>query len=106
MILVTSVCSSHRAQVVWDAHVNIVDLIEAVRTGRPVRQFNSLDELAAYTKKTDRFIPKQSAYQGGLLKELLREILNPYFGQRRNGSQKRKARKARKREAAAASSQP
>ncbi|KAH0828875.1 hypothetical protein J3R83DRAFT_2262 [Lanmaoa asiatica] len=99
------VCSSHGAQLVWDAHVNIVDLIEAVRTGRPVRQFPTLDELAAYTKRTDRFFPKQNAYQGGLLKELLREIINPYFGKRRNGSQKRKARKARKREAAAVSSQ-
>jgi len=103
---VTSVYSSHGIQLIWDAHVNIVDLIEAVRLGRPVRQFYTLDELAAYTKRTDRFFPKENAYQGGLLKELLREIVNPYFGKRRNGSQKRKARKARKREAAAASSQP
>ncbi|KAI9455823.1 hypothetical protein HD554DRAFT_2178320 [Boletus coccyginus] len=93
-------------KLIWDAHVNIVDLIEAVRLGRPVRQFHTLDELAAYTKRTDRFFPKENAYQGGLLKELLREIVNPYFGKRRNGSQKRKARRARKREAAAALSQP
>lgn len=92
-------------QRVWDAHVNIVDLIDAVGTGRPVRQFNTLDELATYTKNKDRFFPKENAYQGGLLKELLREIVNPYFGKRRNGSQKRKARKARQREAAAASLQ-
>ncbi|KIK93953.1 hypothetical protein PAXRUDRAFT_143929 [Paxillus rubicundulus Ve08.2h10] len=85
-------------RVVRDAHVNIVDLIEIVRTRNPVRRFNSLDELARYTKQTSKFIPKENAYQGGLLKELLREIINPdsYFGRRCNGSEKRKRRKARK----------
>ncbi|KAH7883439.1 hypothetical protein F5I97DRAFT_1815278 [Phlebopus sp. FC_14] len=89
-------------RVVWDAHVNIVDLVDTARTGKPVRIFNSLDELARYTKRTDMFFPKENAYQGGLLKELLREIINPYYGKRRNGSQKRKLRKARKRAAQAA----
>jgi len=88
-------------KVVWDAHVNIVDLIETKRTGDEVQTFNSLDELAEYTKRTKRFFPKENAYQGGLLKELLREIINPYLGRRRNGSEKRKRRKARKRAAAA-----
>jgi len=86
-------------KVVRDAHVNIIDLIEIVRTAKPVRRFNSLAELATYTKNTGKFIPKENAYQGGLLKELLREIINPYFGRRRNGSEKRKRRKARKRAA-------
>ncbi|KAF9218750.1 hypothetical protein BS17DRAFT_790809 [Gyrodon lividus] len=88
-------------RVVRDAHVNIVDLIETVRTGGRVRRFNSLEELAEYTTKTKKFFPKESAYQGGLLKELLREIIKSYLGNRRNGGEKRKRRRARKRAAAA-----
>ncbi|KAN0081727.1 hypothetical protein V8E55_009351, partial [Tylopilus felleus] len=68
---------NHLRLVVWEAHVHIVDLIKAVRRGRPVRQFNTLDELAAHTKKKVRFFPKENAYQGGLPKGLLREIINP-----------------------------
>ncbi|KAH0828911.1 hypothetical protein J3R83DRAFT_2330 [Lanmaoa asiatica] len=83
-------------RLVWDAHVNIVDLLETARTGQPVRKFANLEELRAYTMRTGRFIYKESAYKGGLLKDLLREIINPYFGRRRNGSSKKKGRRARK----------
>lgn len=91
-------------KLVWDAHVNIVDLLECARTGKPVRKFATLEELRAYTKKPGKMFPKESAYTGGLLKELLREIINPYFGRRRNGSGKRKRRKARRQAAAMQSS--
>lgn len=91
-------------KLVWDAHVNIVDLLETARTGAPVQKFATLEDLRAYTKKLGNIFPKKSAYAGGLLKELLREIFRPYFGRRRNGSEKRKRRKARKQAAAMQSS--
>jgi len=84
-------------RLVWDAHVNIVDLLECARTGQRVRKFDTLEELRRYTMKPGRMFPKENAYAGGLLKELLREIVNPYFGKRRNGSAKRKARKEKAR---------
>ncbi|KAF8550367.1 hypothetical protein OG21DRAFT_1605929 [Imleria badia] len=83
-------------RLVRDAHVNIVDLLETARTGGRVQKFADLEALRRYTKKPGKMFPKESAYAGGLLKELLREIFNPYFGGRRNGSEKRKRRKARK----------
>lgn len=91
-------------KLVWDAHVNLVDLVECARTGKRVRKFATLEELRAYTMNPNlkKVFPKKSAYAGGLLKELLREIINPYYGRRRNGSEKRKRRKARKQAAAAA----
>jgi hypothetical protein len=90
-------------QRVWDTHVNLVDLVDSARTGRPVKVFASLGELTAYTlRKPKKFFPKENAYQGGLLKELLREIINPYFGKRRNGSAKRKERKKKQKAARAA----
>ncbi|KAF9218748.1 hypothetical protein BS17DRAFT_665062, partial [Gyrodon lividus] len=82
-------------KVVWDAHVNIVDLIETVRTGKQVRRFDSLAALAEYTKRTDKFFPKENAYQGGLLKELLREIIKSYLGNRQNAGERIKRRRAR-----------
>lgn len=91
-------------QRVWDTHVNLVDLVDSARTGKPVKLFASLGELTAYTLrgKPKKFFPKENAYQGGLLKELLREIINPYFGKRRNGSAKRKERKRKQKAARAA----
>ncbi|KAF8434372.1 hypothetical protein L210DRAFT_3485540 [Boletus edulis BED1] len=91
-------------RLVWDANVNIVDLLESGRTGEPVQTFPTLDELREYSVNSRKIFPKQSAYAGGLLKELLREFFHPYFGNRRNGSAKRKRRKARKQAAAAAQS--
>ncbi|KAG1818164.1 uncharacterized protein BJ212DRAFT_1349224 [Suillus subaureus] len=85
---------------VWDTHVNLVDLVDSARTGMPVKLFASLGELTAYTlRKPKKFFPKENAYQGGLLKELLREIINPYFGKRRNGSAKRKERRKKQKTA-------
>jgi len=62
-----------------------------------------LGELTAYTlQKPRKLFPKENAYQGGLLKELLREIINPYFGKRKNGSAKRKERKRKQKATRAA----
>ncbi|KAG1831634.1 hypothetical protein EV424DRAFT_1372125 [Suillus variegatus] len=90
---------------VRDIYVNLVDLVDAQRTGKPVKLFASLEDLSAYTLQTRNIFPKETrTYQGGLLKELLREITNPYFGRRGpgNGSAKKKERKKKQKAAKAA----
>ncbi len=59
-------------------YVNLVDLVDTGKTGRCVTQFPTLDELQDYTIATGKFFPKESAYAGGVLKFLLREILNKH----------------------------
>jgi hypothetical protein len=73
-------------------HVNIVDLIDTRNTGRRVKVFNSVQELSMYTKDSGKYFPKENAYAGGVLKFLLREILNPpavVVGTTRGGRGKR-----------------
>jgi hypothetical protein len=53
--------------------VNLVDLVDASR--QQVDVFSSLDELREYTIESGKFFPKESAYAGGVLKFLLRQIL-------------------------------
>jgi hypothetical protein len=64
-------CREHVRQ----THVNLVDLIETGNTGLPVKVFEHLEQLQDYTIRNEKFFPKQSAYHGGLLRFLLREIL-------------------------------
>ncbi|KAJ7449477.1 hypothetical protein B0H11DRAFT_2247215 [Mycena galericulata] len=56
---------------VW---VNIYDLIDAKRTGRPVKKHASADALRKYTKKTKKIFPKASAKGNPFLKVLLVEL--------------------------------
>jgi len=63
-----------RGQAVQKVHVNLVDLVDT--GGEQVEIFDSLSELQDYTFETGKFFPKESAYAGGVLKALLREILN------------------------------
>ena len=58
--------------------VNLVDLVDTRRTGDAVTKFDTLEELQDYTIRTGRYFPKESAYAGGVLKFLLREILNTH----------------------------
>jgi hypothetical protein len=58
---------------VKEIHVNLVDLIDS--SVHEVELFSTLDELRDYTIETGKFFPKESAYAGGVLKFLLREIL-------------------------------
>ncbi|KAJ7232324.1 hypothetical protein B0H12DRAFT_1029036, partial [Mycena haematopus] len=59
-------------------YVNIVDLIDwansASETKRPPRKFDSLEELASYTRWTEHFFP-QSRAEGRLLEFLLKHVL-------------------------------
>ena len=89
-------------QRVRDSHVNIVDLLESARTGNPVRKFRTVEELSVYTISTRRIFPKGSAYAGGLLKELLREIFKHGNPRQNGGARRRRRRRARRRAAAAA----
>ncbi|PGG95019.1 hypothetical protein AJ79_10317 [Helicocarpus griseus UAMH5409] len=55
-------------------HVNIVDLVDARRTGKKVKTFRSEAALRNYTLRTERIFPKKAAKGDGFLKALLREI--------------------------------
>ncbi|KAJ8595549.1 hypothetical protein M405DRAFT_929464 [Rhizopogon salebrosus TDB-379] len=64
-------------EAVKNTHVNIVDLLDTKTTEKPVKIFVSEMELSEYTKRMGKFFPRDNAYAGGLLKYLLRHIINP-----------------------------
>ncbi|KAJ6545454.1 hypothetical protein B0H19DRAFT_284131 [Mycena capillaripes] len=59
---------------VRDVHVNLVDLIDWGIAKAEIHRFETLGELAAYTRKTGKFFPQSEAEAGGLLRFLLRRI--------------------------------
>ena len=65
-------------QILKGKYVNLVDLVDRHHTGKAVSQFESLEKLQLYTVQTGKYFPKESAYAGGVLKHLLREILNKH----------------------------
>ena len=52
------------------------------KTEDPVRIFGTLVELQKYALRTGKIFKKESAYAGGVLKFLLREITGTYYGSR------------------------
>ncbi|TGJ78847.1 hypothetical protein E0Z10_g9918 [Xylaria hypoxylon] len=56
---------------VW---VNIRDFLDAVETGRPVHHFKNQYQLAAYTRKMQRFYPKKNIEKGSPLRQLLAQV--------------------------------
>ncbi|KAK7418831.1 hypothetical protein QQX98_003693 [Neonectria punicea] len=62
-------------QRVQRTHVNLVDLTESPTTGNKVEIFPSVKALREYTLAENKIFPKEEAYEGGLLKTLLRQIL-------------------------------
>ncbi|KAL6161973.1 hypothetical protein ACJQWK_11985 [Exserohilum turcicum] len=64
----------HCKEKIKTIHVNLVDLVDTSQDG--VELFPSLDELRQYTIGSGKYFPKESAYAGGVLKFLLREILS------------------------------
>ncbi|KAJ7223590.1 hypothetical protein GGX14DRAFT_427913 [Mycena pura] len=54
--------------------VNIVDLMDARRTGQPVKQHKSAKALKKYTIDSGKIFPKEAAKRNGYLKVLLIEI--------------------------------
>ena len=67
--------------------MNIVDLLDT-DTHRPVVVFASEKELSDYTIDSGKYFPKENAYAGGVLKFLLRQILNPAKSRGRGGSRR------------------
>ncbi|KAF8880354.1 hypothetical protein CPB84DRAFT_1687612, partial [Gymnopilus junonius] len=63
-------------------HVNLVDLADGEDT---VLTFPTVNELSAYTKREEKFFPREEAYAGGLLKYLLRNIISSSLDSERNG---------------------
>ncbi|KAJ6484544.1 hypothetical protein DFH09DRAFT_1211334 [Mycena vulgaris] len=59
---------------VRDVHVNLVDLIDWGIARAEIHKFETLDELAAYTRETGKFFPQSEAEAGGMLRFLLRRI--------------------------------
>lgn len=81
------------AQAVVETYVNLVDLLQSVRNGTPVETFSTLEALRAYTVANRLYFPKDEAYEGALLRFLLREIHHEYKGRRgRRPKNKRKDR--------------
>ena len=64
---------SNGLKAIQKIHVNLVDLVDT--SGQDIELFLSLEDLRDYTIETAKFFPKESAYAGGVLKFLLREIL-------------------------------
>ncbi|QRV85751.1 tyrosinase [Ceratobasidium sp. AG-Ba] len=67
-------------ELVASTYVNLVDLVDLPVTQVPARLFRSERLLSAYTKKTGQYFPLESAYAGGLLQFLLRQIKTPGDG--------------------------
>ena len=63
-------------QVVLNTHVNLVDLVMH-DTDRPLKLFNTEFELSIYTQESQKFFPRKNVHAGGVLKYLLRRILDP-----------------------------
>ena len=56
-------------------NVNLVDLVHGSKEEVPI--FQTERQLSAYTKKTDKFFPKEDARDGGVLRALRRHIFSP-----------------------------
>lgn len=77
-------------------HVNIVDLVDTKVTGEPVTVFVSEVDLSEYTISTGKFFPRDNAYAGGLLRYLLRRIINPRQERVSGSGQKMQSRRRRR----------
>ena len=62
-----------------DCYVNLVDVHVCWRLKTKPQRFETLEQLQKYTLKGKVF-PKEKAYEGGLLRWLLREITGTYNG--------------------------
>ncbi|AEO53546.1 hypothetical protein MYCTH_2114467 [Thermothelomyces thermophilus ATCC 42464] len=56
-------------------HVNIHDLLEAVKHGKQPQRFPNVQKLVHYTMRTGRFFPKDKVKEMGPVKALMRRIL-------------------------------
>ncbi|KAL2127115.1 hypothetical protein VTI74DRAFT_11315 [Chaetomium olivicolor] len=56
-------------------HVNIYDLLDAVKQGRQPRRFANAQQLATYTVNSGKIYPKRYVKEMGPVKALMRQIL-------------------------------
>lgn len=70
--------------------VNIVDLTDVPSTGQSATIFDTEMELSVYTKATGKIFPLDEAIAGGLLRYLLRNIMNPSAAPRRKARRNRR----------------
>ena len=82
-------CADWSPKVVEKIYVNIIDLVNAPETGEAVNTFGTEQELSEYTKETGNYYPRDNAYAGGLLRFLLRHIINPRPEVRQSSSRHR-----------------
>jgi len=77
-------------ELVGRTHVNLVDLVGHGRTGLPVQTFSTVEELSAHTICTEKYFPREHAKAGGVLRYLLRHIIDPSKNReaRRRGKRK------------------
>jgi len=59
---------------------------------REVKRFDTLEKLVEYTRETDKYFPRKSAYAGKFLRKLLREIECEYLGKERRGNSRGRGR--------------
>ncbi|KAF5385118.1 hypothetical protein D9615_000898 [Tricholomella constricta] len=58
-------------------YVNLVDLVDLPNSQSALMIFDTEAALSEYTLENHKIFPKENAYAGGLLKHLLRNIMNP-----------------------------
>jgi hypothetical protein len=68
-------------------HVNLVDLVCEPNN---IRIFATEVDLSDYTMETGKIFPKENAYAGGLLRYLLRHIINPDVKRGTKGKRRRR----------------
>lgn len=61
-------------------YVNICNLVDVPRIGKPTKLFESEKALSQYTKSTKEYFPQGHAEAGGILRFLLRHIFHPEEG--------------------------
>ncbi|PPQ83719.1 hypothetical protein CVT25_006123 [Psilocybe cyanescens] len=70
-------------RVVKSTHVNLVDMVD--RNEEVPEKFPSVAALRQYSIENHKIFPKENAYAGGLLKNLLREFFNAHRGRHGHG---------------------
>ncbi|KAL8879252.1 MAG: hypothetical protein Q9192_008272, partial [Flavoplaca navasiana] len=55
-------------------HVNLLDLIDALRAGQNPQLFGSASSLAEYTRQHKKYFPLETAKEDSLKKILLRDM--------------------------------
>ena len=69
-------------------YVNIIDLIHLPQSQNPLQTFESIEELADYTRETGKYFPTRRVRIRGLLGTLLRHIKGIHLTEEKGGGGK------------------